>query len=112
MCKSKGRHIFIGICKLCQFCNDIDQFLAHQKKCITHDDNIGVITYIAGSRSQMDDACCLRALFAICVDMAHNIMANLCLSFLCHIIIDVVDMCFHLIDHILCDDRLAVLAQS
>ena len=42
----------------------------------------------------MDDSFCLRTLFSICVYMRHYIMADYFFSFFCHIIIDVICMCF------------------
>ena len=49
----------------------------------------------------MDDALCLRALGAICVHMAHHIMAHFFLTGLCHIIVDFICMGLQLINLLL-----------
>ena len=51
----------------------------------------------------MDNAFCLRALYAVCVHMAHNIVTYFFFSCLCNIIIDVICMGFQLVDLLLCN---------
>ena len=60
---------FILICKICQLCNHIHQLGTHQLQCFMHHDNIGIIPYITGSCSQVNDSLCLRALLPICIYM-------------------------------------------
>ena len=51
----------------------------------------------------MDDAFCFRALYAICIHMGHNVVADKTFSFFCHIIIDVLCMCFQFLDLLVCN---------
>ena len=60
----------------------------------------------------MNDACCLRALLAIGINMAHNVMANNLLARLRHVIVNVIGMCLQLIDLLLRDDGLSVLRKA
>ena len=103
MGKCQGRLVFVFICKFCQLCQYIDQFLFHQLQCFCHHDNVGIVTNIAGGCSQMDDAFCFRALYAICIHMGHNVVADKTFSFFCHIIIDVLCMCFQFLDLLVCN---------
>ena len=108
MGECQGRQILIFLCKLGKLGNHIDQFLLNQLQGLTHDDNIGVITNIAGSSTKMNDTGCFRAELAIGINMAHNVMANQLLPGLCHIIIDFIHMSLHLINLLLADYRLAI----
>ena len=89
MGKCQGRLVFVFICKFCQLCQYIDQFLFHQLQCFCHHDNVGIVTNIAGGCSQMDDAFCFRALYAIRIYVRHNIMTHLTFTFLGNLIINV-----------------------
>ena len=49
----------------------------------------------------MDDAFCFRALYAVCVNMGHDVMTNLFLTGFCHIVVNILCMCFQLINLLL-----------
>ena len=53
----------------------------------------------------MDDSLCLRALHSIGVDMAHHIMANLFLTRLCHIVVDILRVGLQLFDLLFADGK-------
>ena len=101
MCKRQSWLIFIFICKFRQLCDHIDQFLANQLQSLCHNDNICIVTYITGSSAQMNDSLCFRALYTICINMGHNVMADLTFSFFCHIIVNIVCVSLQLIDLLL-----------
>ena len=112
MGKCQCREFFIFIRKFCKLIDHIDQLLLNKLQRLCHDNDIGIVTDIAGCCAKMDDTCCLRALLSVCVYMAHYIMSDLFFAFLCHIVIDVIQMLLQLIDLLLCDDRFAILGQS
>ena len=51
----------------------------------------------------MDDRFCLWALYSICIDVGHDIMAYCFFALFCHIIIDIVLKSFQLFDLLICD---------
>ena len=51
----------------------------------------------------MDDPLGFGALLPIGVDMGHNVVADKTFSFFCHIIIDVLCMCFQFLDLLVCN---------
>ena len=101
MSKCQSWLIFILCCKLGKLRDHVHKFLADKFQCLCHNDNVGVISYITGGCSQMDDAFCLRALYTKCVYVRHYIMANLTLALLSHIIIDIIRMSLHLVNLLL-----------
>ena len=48
----------------------------------------------------MDDAFCLRALQAISVHVAHNVVTHFLFTLLCVLVVDVVLVCLELLDHL------------
>ena len=92
MSERQGRLVFVFVSKFCQLCHHVDEFFADQSQAFGHDDQIGVITNIAGGCSQMDDALCLRALLSIGIYVGHDIMAHQTLALLCYFIVDVLRM--------------------
>ena len=99
----KCRHILILHRELAELVDDIDELLMHELEALPHDDDIRVVADIAGGRTEVDDALRIRALYAVCVHMAHNIVTHFLLTCLCHLIIDLILMCLQLIDLLLCD---------
>ena len=93
-------HILVLLGKLGQFCQHADELLAHQLKALTHHDDVGVVADVAAGGAQMDDACCLGALLAVGVDMAHNVVAHQLLPLDGDLIVDVVHMSFQLGHHL------------
>ena len=51
----------------------------------------------------MDDSLCLRALYAVCVHMGHDVVTYFFLALLRHIVIDLILMSLQLIDLFLCN---------
>ena len=103
MSKCQSWLIFILCCKLGKLRDHVHKFLADKFQCLCHNDNVGVISYITGGCSQMDDAFCLRALYTKRIHVRHYIMANLTLTLLSHIIVDIIRMSFHLVNLLLGD---------
>ena len=87
--EGQGGQILILFRKARQLSQHIDQLLSHQLQRLRHNNDIRIVAHIAGGGAQMDDSLCLRALHSIGVDMAHHIMANLFLTRLCHIVVDI-----------------------
>ena len=58
----------------------------------------------------MDNTRCLRALLSVSVYMGHNIMADLFLTSLCHIIVNVIHMGAKLLQHLIRDPGTSVLS--
>ena len=94
MCKRQCRLCFILLRKLSKLCDHIDQFLAHQFQCLSHHNDICVVTHIARGRSQMDNSLGFWALYAISIHMGHHIMTHLTLPLLCDLVIDILRMLF------------------
>ena len=115
MSKSKCRLIFVFVCKICQFCNHIHQFFLHQLQSLCHNDDIGIVSYIAGSCAKVDDSFRLRTLHTIRVYMGHHIVTYFFLTRFCHIVINIICMRFQLINLLLCNIQtqfLLCLSQS
>ena len=109
-CQRRLRLIFLS--EIRQLRHNVYQLLFHKLQCLCHDNNIGIVTHIAGGRTEVDDASRLRALFSVCVHMAHDVVAHFLLSRLCDIIVDILRMRLQLLDLLVCNDRLSVLGQS
>ena len=112
MCKSECRLGLLLISEFGQSSNHIHQFLFHQFQSFCHNDNVCVITNVAGCSAKVNDAGSFRALLAKSVHMTHNVMTNFFLSGTGHIIIDVFHMLLHFINHFLGDGRLTVLGKA
>ena len=76
-------------------------FLLYQLQGFCHNDDIGVVSYVAGGCTQMDDSFCFRTLYTVRIHMGHNIVAHQFLTLFSHIIIDIIFMCFQFIDLLL-----------
>ena len=90
MCVSHAGHILVFLCKLCKVVHYVDELSAYYLQSITHDDNVGVVAYIARSCSEVDNACRIGTSLAVCINMSHNVMADFLFARLCHVIVDVV----------------------
>ena len=99
--KCQRRLIFIFICKFRQLCHHIDQFFANQLKSLCHNNNICVVSYIAGGSSQVNNSLCLGALLTVSIYMRHYIMTNKALTLLCHIVVDIICMSLQLVNLLL-----------
>ena len=102
-------HILVLLGKVRQLCQHTHQLFAHQLKTLPHHDDVGVIAHIAAGGTQMDDACCLGALLAVGVNVAHHIMAHQLLARNGDLVVDVVHMGFQLGHHFRGDIGLALL---
>ena len=109
MGKCQGRLCFIFISKFSQLIQNTDQFLTYQLQGFCHNDDIGVVSYVAGSCTQMDDSFCCRALYAVRIHMGHNIVAHQFLTLFSNIKIDFILMCFQFIDLLLRDRKAKLL---
>jgi hypothetical protein len=100
----------IFVSELSELRNDIHQLLLQKLQALCHHDDVRIVPHVTGSGPQMDNARRLGALLAICIHMAHDIVANFPFPGFRHFYIDVVRMGFHLLDLFVRDNRLAVLA--
>ena len=103
MCKTKSGKRLVAIREAGKLRHNVHQLLLHQLQCLRHKDQIGVVADIAGRRTQMNDALCLRTLLTVGIYMRHHIMANLFLTGLCHIIVDVILMSLQFSDLLIRD---------
>lgn len=62
-----------------------------------------VIPYVAGSCSKMNDGCSFRTAVGKGVHVGHHIMTQLLLLLCCHLEVNVVQICFHLLYLLICD---------
>ena len=93
MSKRQGRLCFIFISKFSQLIQNTDKFLTYQLQGFCHNDDIGVVSYVAGSCTQMDDSLCLRALESVSVYVGHHIVADKLFSRLRLLEVDILSMC-------------------
>ena len=100
--RQRGK-VFVLVRKGRKLRKNIHQFLFYKLQGLCHNDDIRIISYITGGRSQMDDTFCLRALYTKRIHVRHYIMANLTLTLLSHIIVDIIRMSFHLVNLLLGD---------
>ena len=98
MGKAKGWHILVLIGKISELRYDIYQLFLNKIQCITHDDDIRVITHIAGCGSKMYDPCSLGTLEAVGIYMTHDIMPYFLLPLPGIIIVYILYMSLHLGD--------------
>ena len=101
MRKRQSRQVFVLHREMRQNADDADKFVAQQAQSFRHDDNVGVVPYIAGGCPQMDDRARLRALLAIGIHMGHHVVAHDLLALPGNIVIDVVGKTAHFIDLLL-----------
>ena len=88
-----------------QCAHDKHQLLLHQVERFRHNDNIRVISHIAGCSAEMNDRLSLRTLHAISVNMGHDIVADFLFPCPGNLIIDVVLVSRQLIDLLLGDGK-------
>ena len=112
MRKRKRGKALVFVRKLRKLVDHVHKLSAHKLQSVAHHDDIGVVAYVAARSSEVNDTCRLRALKSVGIDMAHNVMAHQLLALLRNGVVNVIDMCLHLVDHFLCDDGLSVLRKS
>jgi hypothetical protein len=84
--------------ELAELIDTVDKLLTNKLETLTHDDDIGVVTNIAGSSAEMDDSLCCRALNAVSINVAHYVVANLFLTGFGNFVVDVILMCLKFIN--------------
>ncbi len=103
MREGKRRLILLLPRKFCQSRNHVDELLPDKDHGLTHDNNIGIVTDIAARRAEVNDPLCLRALLSVRIDMAHDIVADNLLAFTGDIVIDILRVLLHFVDHLIGD---------
>ena len=68
------------------------QLVAHQLQGLPHQNDVGVIPYIAAGGAQMDDGHGLGAGISVGMDVGHHVVAELFLIFRRLVVVDVVNM--------------------
>ena len=107
--KAQRRKTLVGVRELGKLCQNIDQFPAYQAERFAHDDHIGIISHVAACRAEMDDALRLGALQSICIDMAHNVVADDLLTRLRFRIVDIIGVFLELRDLLIRDRKSQLL---
>ena len=98
MCESEAGVVVFFLRGFCQHVYDVDQFFSDQLQRLAHNNNIRIVSHIAGGCAQMDNPLSLRALDAVGIDMGHDIMTDHFLPCPGHIIIDIGHMRLHLVN--------------
>ena len=93
----KRRNALILPCEITQRGDRVDELAPNKDECFAHTDDIRVIAYIAACRAEVDYGLCIRAALAEGEHMRHNIVAHLVLVTRGGGIVDIVNMCFHLL---------------
>ena len=94
---SKARKVLVLVSELSQVVHNVYELSADDPESVAHDDNVGVISDIAGSSTEVDDTCCIRTNLTVCENVSHNIMACDLFAFSRHFIVYIVDMLFELL---------------
>ena len=89
MRETECRHGLILVCELRELFDHGEESLTSQDQSFTHQKDIGVIADIAGCGAEVDDALCLRTLFAVSMHMRHNVMTNEFLFAGCDVVVDI-----------------------
>ena len=76
MSKGQRRKRLVLLGEFSQLRNDIHQFFLYQLQGLIHNDNIGIVAYIAGCSAQVDDPLGFGTLHSIGIHMGHDIMAD------------------------------------
>ena len=97
------RHILVLPGKICQQRNDIEQLAPDYLQTFLHHQNIGIIAHITAGSAQMDNSLGIRTLYAIGIYMAHYIMPDFLFPGNGNIIVDIVLVCFQLVNLLLGD---------
>ena len=92
MCICKAGHILVLIGKRSKVCKNVNKLSVHYLHSITHYDNVCVITYITACSAKMNNALCLGTALSVCVNVRHNIVAELLLFFSGIVKINIIDM--------------------
>ena len=102
MSKCQCRQILIFLCELCQLSDKTYKLFLNKLHSLCHYDNISVVTYVTTCCTQVNNRFCVRALYAVCVNVRHYIVTNFLFASLCNIIINIVNMLFHLSNLFVC----------
>ena len=105
MRKRQSRKVLVILRELRQARYGPEQLFPDNVQAFTHQDDIRIISDIAGSRPEMNDAFRLRALQAVSIDMGHDIMPHFGLTPLRIFIIDIVRMLSELVKLFVCNRK-------
>ncbi len=105
MRKTERGLILVFIRKFRECRDDINQFPADQLQSLPHNNNVRIISDVAGCSPQMNDPRCLRTLLSVGVYMAHDIVPHQLLSFLRHLVIDIICVRLQLVNLFLRDRK-------
>ena len=101
MSEAETRKIFIFQRKFRKLVHKINELLADKLHRFGHSNDIGVVTYIAGGCTEVDNSLCLRALNAVSIDMGHNVVSDELFSLGRNVIVDILGMSLQLINLLL-----------
>ena len=93
---SKCWHILIAIRKLRKQLDDSEQLRTYNLERIPNQNNIGIVSYVTRSRSEMNNPCSRLRLLSISIHMRHHIVPNFFLTRISDIIVDVMHVFFHI----------------
>ena len=102
MSKCQCRQILIFLCKLCKLSDKTYKLFLNKLHSLCHYDNISVVTDVTTCCTQVNNRFCVRTLYAVCVNVRHYIVTNFLFTSLCNIIINIVNMLFHLSNLFVC----------
>ena len=87
---SQSGHGLVLFGKLGEVLHHLSRFFEYDFGRLAQNDNVGIVAHIAACRAEVDDRLRLRALLAVGIDMAHNVVADYLLARLRDLVIDVV----------------------
>ena len=109
MREAEGRLILVCVSKCAQLADDGNQLLADEQQALLELDDVGVVADVGAGRTQMDDAGGLRCGLAEGVNVCHDVVTDFLLTRSGDVVVDVVDVCFHLVDLLLRDRQTELL---
>ncbi len=107
--KCQGGQIRVLFGEFRQVLHHGDQLSPQERQGLPHENQVRVVSHVAGGGAQVDDALRRRALLAVGVDMAHHIVANHALPRLGHLEVDVLDMGAQLVELLVGDVQTQLL---
>ena len=81
------------------------ELFAHEQQALADLDDIGVVAHIGARRAEVDDARRLRCGLAKGVNVRHNVVADFLFARPRGLVVDVGQVCFHLVHLLLCDGQ-------
>ena len=93
----KRRNAFVLLGKIAQRRNGVNELFPHKDERLAHSDDIGVIADIAARCAEVDYRLCVGAALAEGEHMRHNVVAHLVLVPGRRLVVDIVNVRFHLL---------------